>query len=87
MEPITVERGHPLPDDHFKNRFPWADMKPGDSFTIRGNSNRNSARASFHKYSKKYLNTHNVLLILVTKQIGPDLYRLWVIEAGDKDPR
>ena len=82
MSSINVEQGHPLPDDHFKNRFPWETMKHGDSFTVRGNSARNSARASFHKYSKKYLNQHNVLLVLVTKQVGPDLYRIWMKEAG-----
>lgn len=40
IKTITVQRGIPAPEGKIRTRmqFPWADMKPGDSFFVPGYS-------------------------------------------------
>lgn len=79
---ITIEDNVPLPAKAKSPKFPWAVMKHGDSFVVEGSINRNRAHASFRAYRKAYVQEHNVLLKIITRQIEPDVYRVWLMEAG-----
>jgi len=80
MTSFTIDHDIPVPasKDPDDFRFPWAQMKPGDSFVVEGHEARNSARSSFAQYRKRHLNKHNQLLTLVTRSIGNGQYRCWI---------
>ena len=79
---LIVEDNIPLPASATSPKFPWATMKPGESFTVQGTSERNRAHASFRIFRQAHFNEHNILLKIVTRKIGADSYRVWLVEAG-----
>lgn len=83
MPHYPIEHNVPTPEDPDDFRFPWPQMSPGDSIVLTGNKARVSAHASFYKFRKRHLNKTGILLKLITRSIGGDRYRAWVVEAGD----
>jgi hypothetical protein len=86
MTRFPIEHDVPTPEDPDDFRFPWPQMKPGDSIVLTGADARASAHASFHKYRKRNLGKTSTLLKLVTRSIGGNKYRAWVLEVGEDEP-
>lgn len=77
---ITIEHDIPLPTNASAPRYPWASMKPGDSFTVQGALARNAARSSFTKYYWKNKNRQTPRLKIVTRHEGGGVYRIWIVD-------
>ena len=85
MPRFTIEHDIPTPEDPDDFRFPWPQMKPGDSIVLTGDKARVSAHASFYKYRRRYFSKTNTLLKLVTRSIGNGKFRAWVLEVGENE--
>lgn len=53
----TIDRNIPIPTNAVRRGrstiYPWADMKPGDSFLVRDSKKGNSIRVNAFKQSRK----------------------------------
>ena len=85
MSRLTIEHDIPVPSDPDDFRYPWPQMKPGDSVTVRGIDRRNAARSSFYQYNKRRMRKGGNPLFLKTKTVGPNLFRLWVLDVPNQD--
>lgn len=59
----------------------WDKMTLGQSFTVKGNNERNRARTSFWTYHKRNgrfpRNTK-----FISRHIGDDIYRIWLADRS-----
>ena len=76
--PIRLENGVEPP---FNFRFVWDDIHLGQSFTVKGEAERNRARASFWDYHKKNGRFPRTTKF-VSRHVGDDIYRIWIVDKG-----
>lgn len=77
---FRIESGIPIPAKHFKKtkRYPWADMKVGDSFGVKKNGKKHQA-AAISACAAQWADGHgkNAKFSLRTVNGG---YRIWRIK-------
>lgn len=76
-----IEHDVPVPTFLEDFRYPWPQMRPGDSFVVRTHKKLESARASFYQYNKRQMKKGGDPLFIRTQSIGNNEWRIWVLTA------
>jgi len=83
MGEIKIEKNIPIPTGVIPlRRIDWSGTEIGDSFVVDGKKERARVRTSFLTYRESRKCHFPPRTVLVSRDIGNDQYRFWLMQNG-----